>query len=879
MGTPRIAPRRHSQQPRRSLLASGAQPPSPRHAADRTFPNIGHWPHAIAQRLRPTDLVVLVLVLCLAGCNGEATVQRTADQAEASATPTATPTIEVHRHRVTVCMARLSDSQEAGRVRWSADGTTLYWQSFSDVYAISVDGSVLHQVVDSKLTGDVAAPSAFSLLIAATTSFSLSPDGTQVVYASCEFPDPSLAARDAHMLEAADYQFELVRAATAGGGPQRLTTDDSFENFPSWSPDGARIAYLSSSRGSGASGFHLFTMAPDGTDSQHLTPNLAEVIQQPPQWAPDGQRLAFVARRYGSREAGVFTVRLDGTELRRLAPAVKSPVAWSPDGQRLAFAQAVDDVVMLVTIAVDGSDPQPLVPIEGWRGWQQEGGYAPGAWINSVAWSPDGTRILVSVNDRHPALIVELDGPHRREVGILRNPEGRFHGVRAAAWSPDGSQIALVGPSLVATVPADGGPVRGLAESVGITVNVEGRPSPDLVMLSGSDFDWQPLNASVLATAVDATGCGAGVAVADPADNAALVTDCAALLEVQQALADGGALNWSVDRPMTEWDGLTLGGTPLRVQALAIGESPLTRPPPLGELKRPLPAALGKLTQLQALHLPGNRFTGPIPAELGQLTDLRELDLSSNQLTEAIPPELGRLVNLETLDLAKNELTGPIPPDLGQATNLRELDLSENQLTGPIPPEITQLADLERLDLSYNQLTGPILPELGQLPALRELKLGSNQLTGPIPTELTQLTSLEILRLGGNELTGPIPPQVGDLTSLGYLSLAGNQLTGAIPPELGQMANLVVLILAGNPLTGSIPAELGQLGNLDTLDLSNSQLTGPIPSELGHIESLFSLHLGGNRLTGCVPPELPANVPAYNSDMHELDLPVCEPAA
>ena len=783
-------------------------------------------------------------------------------------------------------MARRHDWQDVGQIRWSADGSTLYWQSFSDIFAISAHGSGLRQVVDSKLTGDVAPPSAFSVLIAATTSFSLSPDGTQVVYSSCEFPDPYLAAQEGYVLDGADYQYEIVRTATAGGAPQRLTTDKSFDSFPSWSPDGARIAYLSSSYLRGIIGrarqLHLFTMAPDGSDIQDLTPKLAAVIQQPPQWAPDGQRLAFVAHpRRGdggvSSQPGLYTVRADGTELQRLAAAIRSPVAWSPDGQRLAFAQAVDDTVMLVTVAADGSDPQSLVPIEGW----QQGGGQPRvrtAWINSVAWSPDGTRILVSVNDRHPAFIVELDSPHRREVGILRNPEGRFHGVRAAAWSPDGSQLALVGPSLVATVPADGGPIRGLAESVGITVNVEGRPTRDRVVLSGSDFDWQPLNASVLDTPVDATGCGAGVAVADPAANAGVVTDCAALLEVQQALADGGALNWSVDRPMSEWDGLTLGGTPLRVQALALGETPLTRPP-LGELRRPLPAALGKLTQLQALQLPGNRFTGPIPPELGQLTALRELDLSSNQLTGAIPPELGRLVKLETLDLATNELTGPIPPDLGQATTLRDLDLSENRLTGPIPPEIAQLAKLETLDLSYNQLTESILLAPGQWPVLRELKLHNNELSGAIPIELTQLTSLEILRLGGNDLTGPIPPELGDLTSLVVLSLGGNQLTGAIPPELGALTNLGVLSLPSNPLTGSIPAELGQLGNLDTLDLFNCQLTGPIPSELGQIESLFSLRLSGNRLTGCVPPELSANVPAQNSDLHDLGLPVCESAA
>ena len=559
-------------------------------------------------------------------------------------------------------MQRRHDWQEAGQIRWSADGTTLYWQSFSDVFAISVDGSGLRQVVDSKLTDDVAPPSAFRLLKAASTSFSL---------------------------------------------------------------------------------------------------------------------------------------------------------------------------------------------------------------------SPDGTRLLVSVNDRHPAFIVELDRPHRREVGILRNPAGRFHGVRAAAWSTDGAQLALVGPNLVAIVPADGGPIRGLAESAGATVNTEGQPT----RVSGLDFYWKPLNASVLDTPVDATACGAGVAVPDPDANPGLVADCAVLLEVRQALAGGGALNWSVDRPLSEWDGLTLGGAPLRVQALALGERPLTPTPSLGELHRPLPAALGKLTHLQALKLRGHRFTGPIPPELGQLTALRELDLSGNQLAEAIPPELGQLANLETLDLAKNDLTGPIPPDLGQPTTLRDLDLSENRMTGPIPPELAQLATLEALDLSDNQLTGPIRLAPGQWPGLRELELQSNQLSGPIPMELTQLMSLEYLNLGSNDLTGPIPPALGDLTSLVVLALGGNQLMGTIPLELGALTNLGVLSLPFNPLTGSIPAELGQLRNLSDLDLFNCQLTGPIPSELGQIESLFSLRLGGNRLTGCVPPALLANVPAYNSDLHDLGLPVCEPTA
>ena len=170
--------------------------------------------------------------------------------------------------------------------------------------------------------------------------------------------------------------------------------------------------------------------------------------------------------------------------------------------------------------------------------------------------------------------------------------------MRAAAWSPDGSQIALVGPSLVAIVPADGGPVRGLAESVGITVNTEGQPYPNLVVLSGSDFDWQPLNASDAGHARRCHGVRGGRGGAGPGHAMpGLVADCAALLEVRQALAGGGALNWSVDRPMTAWDGLTLDGAPLRVQALALGESTLYA---AAGARRAAPAAAGGVGQADA---------------------------------------------------------------------------------------------------------------------------------------------------------------------------------------------------------------------------------------------------------------------------------------
>ena len=52
--------------------------------------------------------------------------------------------------------------------------------------------------------------------------------------------------------------------------------------------------------------------------------------------------------------------------------------------------------------------------------------------------------------------------------------------------------------------------------------------------------------------------CAAGEAVADPDKNPELVSDCTALLAARDNLTEGSGLDWSVDIPMSEWDGVTL---------------------------------------------------------------------------------------------------------------------------------------------------------------------------------------------------------------------------------------------------------------------------------------------------------------------------------
>ena len=384
---------------------------------------------------------------------------------------------------------------------------------------------------------------------------------------------------------------------------------------------------------------------------------------------------------------------------------------------------------------------------------------------------------------------------------------------------------------------------------------------------------------------------GHGFAVLPPiggcSNNPGLAADCAMLLAARDTLAGTGTLNWSANAPITTWDGVTMGGSPLRVTKIRLSDKGLTGeiPSELGSLANlqvlhltrnqltgPIPAELGGLTNLSILALGGNELTGGITTELGRLSKLERLYLWGNQLTGGIPTQLGSLAKLERLELADNQLTGPIPAELGGLPNLTELFIWGNQLSGEIPPQLGNLAGLTELHLDGNQLTGEIPTELGELTNLARLALDKNQLTGSIPPTLSNLAKLEELHLTRNQLAGPIPPELGGLVKLSILALGGNGLTGEIPGRLGDLTNLTELFLWGNQLTGEIPSELGGLTNLTVLSVSDNQLTGTIPTRLGSLTDLEELSLWGNQLTGEIPAELGSLASLEKLLVHENQL-------
>ena len=118
-------------------------------------------------------------------------------------------------------------------------------------------------------------------------------------------------------------------------------------------------------------------------------------------------------------------------------------------------------------------------------------------------------------------------------------------------------------------------------------------------------------------------------AVPNPAANPEQVQDCIVLLPAKDTLRGIGALNWSVDVTVANWDGVKISDS--RVTKLELANRSLTGS---------VPAVMGNLAGLTRLDLRDNSLTGSVPVELGVLQDLQELWLLGNSLTGCIPVAL-----------------------------------------------------------------------------------------------------------------------------------------------------------------------------------------------------------------------------------------------
>ena len=95
----------------------------------------------------------------------------------------------------------------------------------------------------------------------------------------------------------------------------------------------------------------------------------------------------------------------------------------------------------LYTVRIDGRDETWVGDIPNWREPDRSSSNPEDpaeAWIDTVAWSPDGTRILVGSNLDSPPFVVRLATGETTPLRIVSNryTDSLVEEVLAAAWSP-----------------------------------------------------------------------------------------------------------------------------------------------------------------------------------------------------------------------------------------------------------------------------------------------------------------------------------------------------------------------------------------------------------------------------------------------------------
>jgi Tol biopolymer transport system component len=217
------------------------------------------------------------------------------------------------------------------------------------------------------------------------------------------------------------------------GGARPLTTDTSYrKSLPVVSPDGSRVAYVSSSRGEEP---NIWMMSIDGDDQTPLTSDAGADFR--PHWSPDGRQVLFMGRRGTTR--GIFAVDVTTRRealVRDLAHArLEAAEPLSGSLAELRLSPSMNEVAFSLIQPPVGRRRLFVATLKPFTPRALTDGTAS---VGYPAWSPDGRRIAVEIKDgsaMHAGVIDVTTGALRR----LTSGPGQ-HWVRS--WSPDGRRIA-----------------------------------------------------------------------------------------------------------------------------------------------------------------------------------------------------------------------------------------------------------------------------------------------------------------------------------------------------------------------------------------------------------------------------------------------------
>ncbi|MEW6211922.1 MAG: protein kinase [Acidobacteriota bacterium] len=336
-------------------------------------------------------------------------------------------------------------------IRWSKDGSKLYYEALRNVFAFDL---ALRQ--ESQVTR-------FDYSSSRAQGFSISPDGAYIAYSDTQ-----------------QGQQDIWAVPMSGGAPVRLTNDPVQDRNPVWLPDSRRIIYSSDRNGV----LQVCMASLDGRAMAQITSGdndraVADI-------SSDGQKILFSS---STEEADIWGVNLTtggefaitsdvGVELwPNISPkgmialqSVKNPgagrrifngeikskslaggdeqdqtisngfdPAWSPDGNLLAFLRSSGDKINLWAFSVTAGFEKRLTDTGIWVNQ-----FTPLPYLRhqtNYSWSPDAARVAYGSSESGFSNLYVVSVNDANRAALSNNNDPRVIFIEPL-WSPDGRRIA-----------------------------------------------------------------------------------------------------------------------------------------------------------------------------------------------------------------------------------------------------------------------------------------------------------------------------------------------------------------------------------------------------------------------------------------------------
>jgi serine/threonine protein kinase len=337
-------------------------------------------------------------------------------------------------------------------IRWSKDGTRLYYESVRNVFVFDMASKE-----DIQLTS-------FDIANSLVQGFSLSPNQDYLAYSDIR-----------------DGQQDIWVMPLEGGAPVRITNDAADDRTPVWMPDGERVVYSSDRSGvlqicmafangrapvqilSGESDRSIFDMSSDGqkilffssteeadiweadvTTGQEATVTSDVGVEIWPDVSSDGRMIAFqsVKDMGGGRRLFDCDIKLkslaEGGQQNQTVSRAIDP-RWSPDGNTLAFLRSSGEKVDLWTVSATGGFEKRLTDTG-----IQLGGFSTLPYqqqTSSYNWSPDGSKIACVARESGIIHALSVNSSDRVNLTNVADPTVL---LSDPLWSPDGGRIACL---------------------------------------------------------------------------------------------------------------------------------------------------------------------------------------------------------------------------------------------------------------------------------------------------------------------------------------------------------------------------------------------------------------------------------------------------